>query len=64
MREENAQGLCVGISSSNTRVTVLRRPITDFPAWRMHFVYTFVLIIEHFWVTAAKADSLPHLFLQ
>ena len=30
----------------------------------MHFVYTFLLINEHFWVTAAKVDSCTHLFLK
>lgn len=30
----------------------------------MHFVYTYLLINEHFWVTAAKEDSFTHLFLK
>ena len=41
-----------------------RKDLTHFLAEAIHFVYTLLLINEHFWVTAAKVDSLTHLLLR
>lgn len=40
------------------------KDLTHFLAEAIHFVYTLLLIKEHFWVTAAKVDSLTHLLLR
>lgn len=40
------------------------KDLTRFLAEAIHFVYTLLLIKEHFWVTAAKVDSLIHLLLR
>lgn len=49
----------------SSRKIVLKRLLTTALLVKaMRFVYTFLLISEHLWVTDANVDSFTHLFLK